>query len=187
MDKRDRICDKALELFLRDGYEQTPLSRVAKALGLSKAGLYHYFSSKEELLFQIHERQMERTFIPVLEKAEKIADPTERVAFFMREYILHAMTQDPSVRVVVHETQNLARTHRARIDRVWRRGFDLIRNALLEMKAAGKAKDVNMTFATFGALGMCSWIFYWFDYSRQESARELADTYVEIFLRGLSK
>lgn len=186
MDKRDEICDKALELFLTDGYEQTPLSRVAKALGLSKAGLYHYFSSKEELLFQIHERQMERMFIPLLEEAEKFPDPAERVAFFMRQYILHAMTPDPSVRLLVHETQNLAKTHRARINRIWRRGFDLIRNALLEMKAAGKAKDLNMTFATFGALGMCSWIFYWFDYSRQEAAPELADTYVEIFLRGLT-
>jgi len=53
MDRRQEIFDTALEIFISHGYDNTPLSRIAKALGFTKANLFHYFHSKEELLFQI--------------------------------------------------------------------------------------------------------------------------------------
>jgi len=49
MDRREEIYDKALELFIAYGYDNTPLTRIARELRLTKAGLYHYVSSKEEL------------------------------------------------------------------------------------------------------------------------------------------
>ena len=54
------------------------------------------------------------------------------------------------------------------------------------MQASGKTKKMNSAFAAFAAIGMCSWTFYWFDYSRKEGAEELAETFVEIFLKGIS-
>ena len=45
---------------------------------------------------------------------------------------------------------------------------------------------MNSSFAAFAAIGMCSWIFYWFDYSREESGEELSETFVEIFMRGIA-
>ena len=110
MDREDRlekIYEKALELFVANGYEQTALSHIARELGLTKAGLYHYFSSKEDLLFFVHERHMKRVFIPILEAAEKIPDPEERIVFFIKNYTLKAMTRDASRRVLIHETHNL--------------------------------------------------------------------------------
>jgi hypothetical protein len=53
------------------------------------------------------------------------------------------------------------------------------------LEEAGKIERVNKTFATFAAIGMCSWTSYWFDFDRQESGRELADTSVNIFFKGL--
>ena len=64
MDKLEQICKTALEMFVVDGYNKTPLSKIASAVGLTKAGLYHYFKSKEELLFLIHEQDLKNTFIP---------------------------------------------------------------------------------------------------------------------------
>jgi len=185
MDKLDQICNTAFELFLTDGYAQTPLSRIASAVGLTKAGLYHYFKSKEELLFLIHERHLQKHMIPILEKAERIADPQERIATFIRAYTRHAMTEDASARVLVHEVGNLMPHHRAKIESVWKRTLDLLRNAVAEMQNEGTAKRLNRTFAAFAALGMCTWTFYWFDYERRETVDELADTYAEIFLKGL--
>ena len=65
--------------------------------------------------------------------------------------------------------------------------MDLIRNTLALMEVQGKIEKINKNFAAFALLGMCSWTFYWFDYERQESAEELADTYVRIFLKGVLK
>lgn len=186
-DRLEQIYAKALELFVARGYQQTALSQIARELGLTKAGLYHYFSSKEDLLFFVHERHMKRVFIPVLEAAEKIADPEERIIFFIRNYTLKAMTRDASTRVLVHEIQKLKTENRKRITGVWRKGVDLIRDSLREMEAQGKIQHINKTFATFALIGMCSWTFYWFDYERTESGEELADTYVRVFLKGILK
>ncbi len=186
MDKLDQICNAAMDMFIAEGYPQTPLSRIASAVGLTKAGLYHYFKSKEELLFLLHDRHLKRKFIPILEEAEKIVEPRERIAFFIRSYTKYSMAEDASARVLVHEVGNLLPPHRRIITGVWKRTLDFLRNAISEMQRQGVGKEVNTTFAAFAALGMCSWTFYWFDYDRKESADELADTYAEIFLDGLT-
>ncbi len=184
-DRLEKIYVKALELFVANGYDQTALSQIAKELGLTKAGLYHYFSSKEDLLFFVHERHMKRVFIPILEAAEKISDPEERIDFFIKNYTLKAMTRDASTRVLVHETHNLKAENQKKIAGVWRKGLDLIRRSLSEMEARGKVENINKTFAAFALIGMCSWTFYWFDYERKDSGEELADTYARIFLKGV--
>ncbi len=186
MDKLQQICNTALEMFIADGYSQTPLSRIASAVGLTKAGLYHYFKSKEELLFLIHDRHLKTNFIPILEQAEKIVDPRERITFFIRSYTKHSMAEDQSPRVLIHEVGNLLPQHRRIITDVWKRTLDLLKTAIIEMKQSQNIKEINETFAAFAALGMCSWTFYWFDYSRKDSAGDLADTYVEIFMKGLT-
>ena len=186
-ERLEKIYDKALEMFVAKGYDQTALSQIAKELGLTKAGLYHYFSSKEDLLFFVHERHMNRVYNPILEASQKISDPEERIVYFIRNYTLKAMTRDASARVLIHETNNLKTENRQKITVLWRNGLDLIRNALSEMEAQGKIDKINKNFAAFALLGMCSWTFYWFDYERQESGEELADTYVRVFLKGVLK
>lgn len=187
MDKRDEISEKALELFIAQGYDATPLSHIAKALGLTKAGIYHYFKSKEELLFYIHDRNMKRDLIPIIEGAEKIKDPVKRISYMIENYTEKSMTIDSSARVLVHEVGRLKYNHQKIIRKSWRKFFYLIRNAISELQSSGKARKIDETFAAFALIGMCSWTFYWFDHERKESAKKLSETYVNIFLKGIMK
>jgi AcrR family transcriptional regulator len=187
LDRREEIYEKAMELFVAEGYDQTPLSKIAKSLGLVKAGLYHYFTSKEELLFFIHERNLKRDLIPLIEAAEQITDPAERLSYLIREYTRASMARDASQGVLVHEVGKLSPEHRKVINQTWRRFFDLFRNSLAEMQATGACKEINKTFAAFALIGMCRWTFNWFDGSKGDSAEELCKTYEEIFFRGILK
>lgn len=74
-----------------------------------------------------------------------------------------------------------------KIRQIWRRAYNLIRNAISEIGIPGKGKRINETFTALAAIGMCSWTFYWFDYSRKEHSAQLSDTFVEIFLKGILK
>ena len=186
MDRREEIYEKALALFIENGYDQTPLSRIAETLNLTKAGLYHYFKSKEELLFFIHEHNLKKDFIPALETVEQISDPLGRIASFLRNYT-SSLTKNPAAKMLIHEVDRLKPEHQEKIKKVWRRAFDLIYDAISELEGAGRVQKINKTFATFAAIGMCSWTFYWFDYTRKESGKELSDTYVNILIHGLLK
>jgi AcrR family transcriptional regulator len=49
-DTRSRLCQLALELFAEQGYEKTSLREIAERLGVTKAALYYYFKSKEDIV-----------------------------------------------------------------------------------------------------------------------------------------
>lgn len=48
--KREALAQTALDLFIAQGYESTTITQIMRAAGLTKAGMYHYFTSKEEIL-----------------------------------------------------------------------------------------------------------------------------------------
>ena len=186
MRTKEEICEKALELFKKRGYDNTPMSLVARTLGLSKAGLYYHFPTKESLLYHISEFLMEERFAPILEKAKRISDPEERIAYFIKDYT-KLLAEDDNARVVLHDCRRLTPGHYKKIRSIWRNTFDLVRDAVSEMQRSGKARKLNRAFAAFAAIGMCSWTFYWFDYSRRESADELSETFSDIFLKAILK
>ena len=186
-DRLEEACDAALKLFLERGYDNTPMSRVARELGMTKAGVYHYFESKEHLLYLIHRNTMQRMLLPVVEQAEREPDAETRLRTFLTEYARLA-TRDASARLLINEAKRLSPEHFEEIRKIWRRGFELTRDAIAALQAQGRCKaDLNPTFAAFAALGMCSWVFYWFDYSRPDDSAEVAATMAEVFMSGVLK
>lgn len=184
-DRIEEACDAALKLFLARGYDNTPMSHVARELGMTKAGVYHYFESKEHLLYLIHKNTMQRMLLPVVEQAEREADPETRLRTFLTEYARLA-TRDASARLLINEAKRLSPEHFEEIRKIWRRGFELTRDAIAALQAQGRCKaGLNPTFAAFSALGMCSWIFFWFDYSRPNDSAEVAATMAEVFMGGV--
>jgi len=183
---KDRICETALALFLEQGYDNTALSQIARECGITKAGLYHYFPNKEVLLYEVHRRHRDENFSPLLDQIEVIADPAERIRLFAQHYI-RLMTKDPYARLLIQETRRLDGEHGGDIKKTWKRAYDIVHDSLTELQAAGKHKKLNVSFAALSLIGMTTWILYWFDYSRQDAVEELADTFLEIFLRGVEQ
>ena len=184
IDRKSEIYRKALDLFVAKGYEATSLAMIAKSLGMSKANLYYYFPSKEGLLYEIHLDDLQRRFIPIIEEAENISDPKDRLVFFFRKFTLMC-TSSPASRVLIHEIHCLKRSHYNEITAIWRRAYKLIHSAIKELQQSGKAYKFRESFLTFLGAGMVFWIVYWFDYNRQSNAEELADTLIQIFMHGL--
>jgi AcrR family transcriptional regulator len=181
---KEEICDVAVRLFVEDGYDNTPMSSIARATGLSKAGLYHHFPSKEDLLFYIIDHLMEQDLSPIMDQAEAMEDPQQRLEFFVRSYT-QLLISKGTARVVIHEARRLSAHNYRKIELSWQRVFRLVRGCVEQLQAQGRAKDLNQSFTTFALLGMCTWTFYWFDYARPQGTDELSDTYLEILLKGI--
>src|SRR5262245_49137232 len=75
--RRVEICVTAAHVFVERGFDATSVNDIAAALGVTKAGLYHYFSSKESLLFEIVSLGMDSIDTEVVEAVKGIRDPEE--------------------------------------------------------------------------------------------------------------
>src|SRR5439155_17721176 len=71
----------AAQVILQKGYDATSVSDIANALGITKAGLYHYIRGKTDLLFEIMKFGLRELDREVLEPARKIVDAEERLRF----------------------------------------------------------------------------------------------------------
>jgi AcrR family transcriptional regulator len=184
LDRRAKIYLMALDLFIQKGYCATSISTIAKALGMSKANLYHYCSSKEDLFYKIHLDYMEKNLIPIIEESEKLSDPRDRIAFFLRKLTL-LNANDKACRVLVPDIINLNRGHHKEIISIWKRAYDLVCSSVKELRRSGQTAKFRESFLTLLGFGMANWITFWFDHSRKANAEELAETLVETFLHGL--
>jgi AcrR family transcriptional regulator len=179
-----KIYEKALDLFVKYGYSSTSTASIAKACGMSQGNLFHYCRSKENLLYQIHMRDLQTRFIPILEEAERVSDPDARIALFLRKFTL-MITSSKVGQVFIHEVRSLSKSHQNEILAIWRRGYDLIRGAIEELQMAGRARNDRESFLTFLGIGMAFWTIYWWDYSRQTNSEEFAETLIHVFRKGL--
>jgi AcrR family transcriptional regulator len=183
----DEVIDVGLRLFLDRGYDNTPLSAVAERLGLTKAGVYHHFPSKEDLLFTAHRRTMERQLLPLILKAEAEQDPERRLRVFIHDHA-RMLALEPTAGLLIREARRLAPAHLAEIKKTWRRGFRLLRDSVAELQTMGRCRaDIRPTHAAFAAIGMTNWISFWFDSKRPDSADEVARAMLVLFMDGLMK
>lgn len=181
----DGVSEQLTELILERGYDNTPMSVIAKTLGMTKAGIYHHIETKEDLLYAVHRRAIDQMLLPVIERADLVPEPEAKLRLFLFEYA-HLMTRDPAARVLINEAHRLSPERFEEIRGVWRRGYHLVRDSIAALQETGRCRnDVNPGHAAFAALGMCSWILYWFDYTQPSSGNEIAATMCNIFMAGV--
>src|SRR6185503_11697807 len=102
--ERNRVYEVAAEVFHRKGYDNTSMSDVAKAVGLTKAGLYHHIASKERLLFPVLDYGLDLTDARVVEPLKRIEDPVDRLTR-MIELHLRVVLEERNVEItgLLHE------------------------------------------------------------------------------------
>lgn len=86
-ERRENILAVAAEAFALEGYGITSMSTIAARLGGSKATLYKYFTSKEELFQAVMQRKCEAVIGPLEEMADASRDPTELLLEFGKVFL----------------------------------------------------------------------------------------------------
>ena len=183
--RRAEICRTAAQIFRERGYDATSLSDLSRALGMTKAGLYHYFESKEALLFEILMFGMDRVREHVVVPAQDIRDPEERLRQLVVRHAAIAMDGRGAVAYLGDEIRALPTSSRRQIDQRTRYYFDLIRNTLRELKMRGHLRDIDPTVATCSLLGMILWLPRWFRQDGRLSQTDVADQIAKLALAGV--
>ena len=188
----DQIYSIAAQMICEKGFDATSMSAIAEAVGITKAGVYHFIPSKKELLFAIMSYGMDTLETSVIKPARDIADAERRLRFIITS---HAMLIARSsndfghspVTILVEEELGLSPAHRRKLRQRKRVYVDLIRETLAEMKTEGKLKEVDLTAAAFSLLGMILWVARWFRPDGKLSREQVAEEICRIALGGLLK
>src|SRR6266850_1200625 len=183
--RRAEICRTAAQIFQDRGFDATSVSDIARALGMTKAGLYHYFSSKEALLFEIMMFGLERVHDEVLVPVRAIRDPEVRLRQLIVRHARITTRARGAVTVLSDETRALPAAQRQKIERRMRVYVDLVRDTLAEIRAAGRLRDVDPTVATFSLIGMILWFPRWFRHDGRLTPEVAADEIANMALGGL--
>jgi AcrR family transcriptional regulator len=183
--RRARMCRTAAQLFRDRGYDATSVSDVARALGMTKAGLYHHFESKEALLFEIMMYGLERVRDEVIVPVRTVRDPEERLRQLIVRHARIATRGHGAIAHLGDEIRALPASSRRQVEQRMRIYFDLIRDTLTELKAAGRLRDVDPTVAAFSLLGMILWLPRWFRVGGRLDQASVANDIASFALGGL--
>ena len=177
----------AAKIILQKGYDATSVSDIADALGITKAGLYHYIKGKTELLFEIMKYGLEELDRAVLVPAREIADPEERLRFVITTHARIVTRGDGVVTILVDEARALTAAQNRTVTRMKRKYIDCLRDTLDELQKAGKMRGVDTTVAAFSITGAINWISRWYRPEGKLSAEAIAQQIADIAFHGVLK
>lgn len=177
--RRAEICRGAARIFRDRGFDATAMSDIARALRMTKAGLYHYFPSKEAMLFEIMTFGLERMDEEVIAPASTIRDPETRLRQMILQHARIITRAEGVVAQLFHEQRALPAHMRKVVNDEERRYFYLVRDTLKALRAAGRLRDVDVSIAALSVIGMVQWLPRWFRPNGRltidQAAREIAD------------
>jgi AcrR family transcriptional regulator len=179
-----KLLDHAARIFCEKGYEGASMRDLSRATGMSLAGLYHYFASKEELLYLIQKH----TFLTIIEnlrgRLQASSDPEERIRIFIENHLEYSMANKEAMKVLVHEDDTLKNEHGSEV-RAIKRDYYRICLDLLEDFQRARGLQSSGRLAVLSLFGMINWIYTWHNPRVDANAAALAREMGDIFLHGV--
>lgn len=184
--KLEEILRQAAAVFCARGYHQASIRDIARATGVSLAGLYYYFSSKEHLLYLIQRHAFQTILVKARTVLEQQPDaPEERLRAFIRLHLQFFLEHPNEMRVLTHEEEWLGAEWRREVHALKRAYYQLCFDEVEALKRTHKLKGLNTRFAALSLFGMMNWIYTWYKPRVDADAELIAGEMGDIFLRGV--
>lgn len=186
--KRDEILDVAAQCFARQSFPAASMNDIATACGTSKARLYHYYGSKEAILFELLDRYTQRLLALIGESEARAQRKnlserdalSELVHAFLDEYENSATRHA----ALVSDTKFLGEEQR---ELILNRQRDVVAAFTRFLKRAypERITPTNQTALTMMLFGMINWTFTWLRPGGAMSYHAFADEVVRVLESGL--
>jgi AcrR family transcriptional regulator len=178
------ILAHATQVFDEKGYEGASMRDLSRATGMSLAGLYYYFDSKEKLLYLIQKHTFGTIVERLRERLKTSADPVERIRICILNHLEYFLANQQGMKVLSHEDEVLKNHYGAEISAIKREYYRICVDLLDDLK-----KDRGLQFssrtAVLSLFGMINWIYTWYKPRVDGGAPKLAQEMADLFLRGV--
>ncbi len=178
------IAKSAARLFNEKGYLETSMDDISAAAKLSKGGIYHYFSSKNEILYFISTSFMGLLLKNLEQELGEIQDNFAKIQFIISRHIGFYSKYISEAKTTIHEGHLLPSEYFKIIAEQERQYHEIVSNVLSDFFGGQVSKD-QLKVLTFILFGTCNGIYFWYDPRRSMTPEELSEIMSEILCRGL--
>jgi AcrR family transcriptional regulator len=179
-----RILEHATAIFYEKGYEGASMRDLSRLSGLSLAGLYYYFDSKERLLYLIQRHLFLSVMDLLRERLKEESDPEQRIRTFIRNHLEYFLARPEAMKVLSHEDDVLKDAMGTEISSLKRQYYRCCADLVDALKTA-KGLQFNSRVAALGLFGMMNWIHTWYNPRVDGDAQTVAQEIADVFLRGI--
>jgi len=186
--QRDQILELAAAKFAQTSYPSTSMADLAAASGTSKARLYHYYESKEAILFDLLDRYTKRLMLIVTDvEAASQRDGLDEHATFaglIRAFLIEYETSHSRHIALLNDVKYLEETQR---EVVLNRQRDVVAAFARHIASAypDRVTPANQTALTMMVFGMINWTFTWLKPGGRMGYRDFAEQVIDMVDHGL--
>ena len=179
--KLESILRSAAIVFAERGYHRASIRDISRATGVSLAGLYYYFQSKEELLFLIQDHTLAALIEGLDDQLAAAPGPEERLRAFISNQLTFFVANMAEMKVLSHEAESLSGAYFEAVNDRKRTLTSMAMGLLRELRPEGGYDPRVSAFALFG---MMNWLYNWYQPGRDPEPEALVDEMTQIFLHG---
>jgi AcrR family transcriptional regulator len=184
-DKRRLILDKAAALFADEGFDRTSVAEVARACGISKANIYHYYNAKNDILFDILDDYL-CTLRDRICGLPTGGNPEQDFRNLLSEILLAYQGADHQHRLQSGSIRHLPQQQQDILTGYQR---DLVRHLSDRLSALVPevfASDrIKLRATSMSVFGMLNWFYMWNRNANEQARRDYADLVATLCLKGL--
>ncbi|MEK7379489.1 MAG: TetR/AcrR family transcriptional regulator [Gemmatimonadota bacterium] len=186
----DHLLAVTAALYAEKGYEATSMRDVSGAVGGSLAGLYHYCTGKEDLLYQLQYRTFATLLEGQTERARMAGTAEERFRRLVIGHLAFFVSHPNELKVCTYELESLQGEQYDTVEALRRKYHRLVSAVVGELMGesspAGR-ESRRSRHATLFIFGMLNWIFMWYDPARHGTAEEIGEEMLDLALHGLRR
>ncbi len=184
--KRDQILKSAAKVFATQGFDRASMAMLARECGISKANIYHYYDSKDALLFDLLETYLRALRDRICHIDIKGLPPEDQLRAVVSEVLMAYQGADYEHQVQIGAMSALPEDQQQLL-----RGYqrDLVK--FVEAIIRGAAPEVfdgqaeKLRAATMSVFGMLNWYYMWNTGAGSAAREAYAKMVADLTLGGL--
>ena len=182
--KLETLLAAAARVFAHQGYHRTSMRDLARAAGISLAGVYYYVRSKEELLFLIQSRNFEAVLAGMREALAGATDPVDRLVRFIDNHLDYFVSHMSEMKVLSHEAGALSGEFLQQVNEMKREYTRALMDVLADLERTHGPAHLNRRVAAYSLFGTMNWIYNWYDPMGDVGIEALSQQIARLFLGG---
>jgi len=186
-EKLNTVLSASASLFASKGFERATIRDVSQATGISLAGLYYYFRSKEELLFLIQLRAFDSICEKLREIIKTETDPQACLHSMINMHFEYFIRNMDDLKICSREIESLEGNFYQKVAEKRKEYFDLTQSIFEKISDKSGGSMAESRLAALYLFGTLNWIYQWYKPGRYPDAKELAGQLSGIYLQGFPR